>query len=60
VGVAVAAVLVTLLNEGLRDLSQYRMVVYALIIILFMIFRPGEALAPLLRRILPGSKPKVA
>jgi branched-chain amino acid transport system permease protein len=60
VGVAVAAVLVTLLNEGLRDLSQYRMVVYALIIILFMIFRPGEALAPLLRRILPGSKPKAA
>ena len=60
VGVAVAAVLVTLLNEGLRDLSQYRMVVYALIIILFMIFRPGEALAPLLRRILPGNKSKAA
>ena len=45
VGVAVAAILVTLLNEWLRDLSGYRMVVYALIIILFMILRPGERLA---------------
>jgi branched-chain amino acid transport system permease protein len=56
VGVAIAAVLITLLNEWLRDLSQYRMVVYALIIILFMIYRPAQSLAPLLRRILPGSK----
>jgi branched-chain amino acid transport system permease protein len=53
VGVAVAAIMVTLLNEWLRDLSQYRMVVYALIIILFMIFRPMESLAPLLSRIVP-------
>jgi branched-chain amino acid transport system permease protein len=51
VGVAVAAVLVTLLNEGLRDLSQYRMVVYAIIIILFMIFRPAERIAPLVRHL---------
>ena len=59
VGVAVAAVLLTLLNEGLRDLSQYRMVVYALIIILFMIFRPADRIAPrlrnLFRRLLPGA-----
>ena len=53
VGVAVAAILITLLNEGLRDLSQYRMVVYALIIILFMIFRPTESLAPYLARLVP-------
>ncbi len=45
IGVAVAAILITLLNEWLRDLSGYRMVVYALIIILFMILRPGERLA---------------
>ena len=52
VGVAVAAILITLLNEWLRDLSQYRMVVYALIIILFMIFRPTESLGPFFRRLL--------
>jgi branched-chain amino acid transport system permease protein len=59
VGVAIAAVLITLLNEWLRDLSQYRMVVYALIIILFMILRPTERLAPYLRslrELLPGVK----
>ena len=68
VGVAVAAILITLLNELLRDLSQYRMVVYALIIILFMIFRPTESLGPILGRLIPqrfrGSRkskvPKVA
>lgn len=57
VGVAVAAILITLLNEWLRDLSQYRMVVYALIIILFMIIRPSGSLGPLLSRILPRRKP---
>ena len=68
VGVAVAAILITLLNEWLRDLSQYRMVVYALIIILFMIFRPTESLGPFFGRLIPqrfrGSRkseaPKVA
>ena len=69
VGVAVAAILVTLLNEWLRDLSGYRMVVYALIIILFMILRPGERLAPWWRQLvsrLPsltrgsaGTKPEI-
>ena len=56
VGVAIAAILITLLNEWLRDLSQYRMVVYALIIILFMIFRPTQSLAPFLRRISPWGR----
>jgi len=55
VGVAVSAILITLLNEWLRDLSEYRMVVYALIIILFMIFRPFDALAPYFRRLLPAA-----
>lgn len=54
VGVAVAAILITLLNEWLRDLSQYRMVVYALIIILFMIFRPTESLGSFFRGFLPS------
>ena len=56
VGVAIAAILITLLNEWLRDLSEYRMVVYALIIILFMIFRPTESILPFLRRIAPWGK----
>ncbi len=50
VGVAIAAILITLLNEWLRDFAQYRMVIYALIIILFMILRPAERLAPFFRR----------
>ena len=53
VGVAIAAILITLLNEWLRNLSEYRMVTYALIIILFMIFRPAELLAPYLQRLAP-------
>ena len=59
VGVAIAAVLITLLNEWLRDFSQYRMVIYALIIILFMILRPAERLSPLFRQLknlLPGGR----
>lgn len=56
VGVAIAAILITLLNEWLRDLSEYRMVVYALIIILFMIFRPTQSLTSFLRRIIPGGR----
>lgn len=60
VGVAVAAILITLLNEWLRDLSEYRMVVYALIIILFMIFRPSESILPFLRRIAPWGKKTVS
>ena len=51
VGVAIAAILITLLNEWLRDFSQYRMVIYALIIILFMILQPAERLAPLFHRL---------
>ena len=56
VGVAVAAILITLLNEWLRDLSEYRMVVYALIIILFMIFRPTQSILPFLRWVSPWGK----
>lgn len=56
VGVAVAAILITLLNEWLRDLSEYRMVVYALIIILFMIFRPTQSILPFLRRVSPWGR----
>jgi branched-chain amino acid transport system permease protein len=59
VGVAVAAILITLLKEWLRDYSQYCMVVYALIIILFMILRPVERLAPFFQRLVSAKKTQV-
>ncbi len=39
-GAAVAAAVVTLLPEWLRGLADYRMILYALALILMMIFRP--------------------
>lgn len=40
VGVIVAAVVLTVLNEFLRDFEQYRMIVFSLILIVMMIVRP--------------------
>lgn len=39
-GATLSAVALTLLNERLRDVSQFRYLVYALILIVLMIFRP--------------------
>ncbi|MDO5088701.1 MAG: branched-chain amino acid ABC transporter permease [Leptotrichiaceae bacterium] len=39
-GAVLSAVLLTLLNEQLREVSQYRYLVYAVILIILMIFRP--------------------
>ncbi len=39
-GATIAAVIVTLLPEWLRGLDQYRMIIWALALILMMIFRP--------------------
>ncbi len=39
-GVVVAAVVLTVLNEYLRDMEQYRMIVFSLILIVMMIVRP--------------------
>jgi branched-chain amino acid transport system permease protein len=41
VGVVAAAILLTLLPELLRDFAEYRMILYALLIILLMLLRPG-------------------
>lgn len=41
VGVIAAAVLLTLMPELLRDFSEYRMILYALLIILLMLLRPA-------------------
>ena len=39
-GVIAAAILLTLLPEFLRDFAEYRMIIYALLIILLMLLRP--------------------
>jgi branched-chain amino acid transport system permease protein len=39
-GAVIAAVVVTLLPEWLRGIAEYRLIVYALALILMMIFRP--------------------
>ncbi|MDB6077109.1 MAG: Inner-rane translocator [Akkermansiaceae bacterium] len=41
VGVIAAAILLTLLPEFLREFSEYRMIIYALMIIFLMLLRPG-------------------
>ena len=40
VGVIVAAIVLTVLNETLRDFEQYRMIVFSLLLIVMMIVRP--------------------
>lgn len=46
-GVVVAAILLTVLNEFLRQFEQYRMVVFALLLIVLMILRPQGILGAL-------------
>src|SRR5690606_20679400 len=67
-GAIVGAIILTVLPEALRDLEReialpgFRMALYALILILMMIFRPQgifgqrELSLKLLRRILPGGR----
>jgi branched-chain amino acid transport system permease protein len=40
VGVVLAAIVLTVLNEFLRDFEQYRMIVFSLLLIVMMIVRP--------------------
>jgi branched-chain amino acid transport system permease protein len=39
-GAALAAIILTILPEVLRDLAQYRLIIYALLLIIMMIVRP--------------------
>jgi len=41
VGVIAAAIILTVLPEFLRDFSEYRMIIYALLIIVLMLLRPA-------------------
>ena len=39
-GAVLAAIILTILPEALRDLAQYRLIIYALLLIIMMILRP--------------------
>jgi branched-chain amino acid transport system permease protein len=39
-GVILAAILLTILPEALREFSEYRMIIYSLMLIVLMILRP--------------------
>jgi len=58
-GVVVAAIVLTLLNEALREFEVYRMIVFSLLLILLMILRPNGllgGLGGLVRRFRPQRK----
>ena len=40
-GSVVAAILLTLLPEALREFSTYRLLIYAVLLIVMMLFRPS-------------------
>jgi branched-chain amino acid transport system permease protein len=39
-GVVIAAIILTILPELLRDVQEYRMIIYALLLIIMMLVRP--------------------
>lgn len=47
IGVVIAAIALTVLNEYLRDFNQFRMIVFALLLIIMMIARPQGLLGDL-------------
>src|SRR5215468_1048763 len=57
-GVAVAAVFVVMLPEKLQMIQEYRFALYAVLVILILLFRPEGLLPRPLREYLPGWKAK--
>jgi branched-chain amino acid transport system permease protein len=45
-GVVIAAILLTILPEVLREFAEYRMIIYSLLLIILMITRPQGLLGP--------------
>jgi branched-chain amino acid transport system permease protein len=45
-GVIVAAIILTILPEALREFSEYRMIIYSLLLIILMISRPQGLFGP--------------
>ncbi len=59
-GSVIAAAALTMLPEPLREFSDYRMLVYAIVLILVMIFTNNPQLKAFFARIKPGKKEKAA
>lgn len=57
-GVTVAAAFVVILPEKLQIIQEYRFAVYAVLVILILLFRPEGLLPRRLRDYVPGWKPK--
>jgi ABC-type branched-subunit amino acid transport system permease subunit len=57
-GVAVAAAFVVILPEKLQIIQEYRLALYAVLVILILLFRPEGLLPRPLRQYLPGWKPR--
>ena len=57
-GVVVAAVIVVVVPEKLQIIQEYRFLLYALMVILILRFRPEGLLPRELRRYLPGGLPR--
>ena len=50
IGVIIAAILLTILPELLRGVSEYRMIIYALLLIIMMLLRPQGLFGVKLKR----------
>jgi ABC-type branched-subunit amino acid transport system permease subunit len=57
-GVVVAAVIVIVVPEKLQIIQEYRFLLYALMVILILLFRPEGLLPRELRRYLPRGLPR--
>jgi ABC-type branched-subunit amino acid transport system permease subunit len=57
-GVAAAAAFVVILPEKLQIIQEYRLALYAVLVILILLFRPEGLLPRPLRQYLPGWKPR--
>ncbi len=53
VGVALAALVLTLLPEYLRAFSEYRMLIFGLLMVTMMVFRPQGIIPPAKRKYYP-------
>ena len=55
-GAVIAAALLTALPEALRSFADYRMLIYAIVLILVMLATNNDDFKALLRRVIPGRK----
>lgn len=56
-GLSVAAAIVLMLPEKLQFIQEYRLLLYAALVILILLFRPGGLMPRQVRNYLPGWKP---